>query len=336
MPHSHRHHGQQHQDHNQPHAQGDGHPGEAGRQAHRELAAATHEAIGAVADEAVRGEASVAGGPVEARPRGAGITGHWCHLAASPREAGRAGAHKSILQVVASSAMGARAAGTVTDVELTAGACESRTAAARVAQASVQALAPIGTRVAGAPVHFLLTVGACEVGGAFADVAGPLAALMAGSPIEAGGVGTAQGAVLTVRAIVAWGACTVVAIFLVLTASSIATGVAVTLAQLQLTVHTSVARATGASVAPLPAVGAGGPILAWGVVGAIVEILVTEQAAPALVAGALPGDAAGAVATAVVRDTLITQAALPAWAAEALRRLGAVAILFVAARKADR
>lgn len=57
-----------------------------------------------------------------------------------------------------------------------------------------------------------------------------------------------------------------------LTAASIAAGVAVTLAELQLTVHTSVAWATGAGVAPLPTVRARCPILAWGVMGAIVEI----------------------------------------------------------------
>lgn len=57
-----------------------------------------------------------------------------------------------------------------------------------------------------------------------------------------------------------------------LTAASIATGVAVTLAELQLTVHTSVAWATGAGVAPLPTVRARGPVLARGVMGAIVEI----------------------------------------------------------------
>lgn len=63
----------------------------------------------------------------------------------------------------------------------------------------------IGARVAGTPVHFLLAVGASEVGRAFTGVAGPLVALPAGTAIEARGVGTAQGAVLTVRAIVARG-----------------------------------------------------------------------------------------------------------------------------------
>lgn len=172
--------------------------------------------------------------------------------------------------------MGARVAGTVADVEFTVGACESRTAAAYAVWTSIQALAPIGTWVTGTPVYFLLAVRASEVGGAFASIAGPLVALMAGSPIEARRVGTAQGAMFAVYAIVAWGTQAVVAILFVLTAASIATGVAVTLAELQLTVHTSVAWATSAGVAPLPAVGARCPILAWGVVGAIVEVLVTE------------------------------------------------------------
>lgn len=74
----------------------------------------------------------------------------------------------------------------------------------------------IGTRVAGTPVHLLLTVGAHEVGGAFTGIAGPLVALPAGAPIEAGGVCTAQSAVFAVQAIVAWRTQAVVAIFLVL------------------------------------------------------------------------------------------------------------------------
>lgn len=140
----------------------------------------------------------------------------------------------------------------------------------------------------------------------------------------------------TVLTIIAWGTQAVVAILLVLTAATIPTGVAVTLAEFQLTVHTSVARAAGAGVTPLPAVGTRCSILAWGVVGAVIEILVTEQTSPALIAGTLPGDAAGAMTTAIVGDTFIAQTALPTWAAEALRWLAAVAILFMTARKTDR
>lgn len=96
-----------------------------------------------------------------------------------------------------------------------------------------------------------------------------------------------------------------VAILLVLTAAPIATRVAVTLAELQLTVDAGVAWSTGTGVAPLPTVGARGPVLAWGVVSTVVEILITEQASPALMAGTLPGGAAGAVATAIVGNTFV-------------------------------
>lgn len=57
-----------------------------------------------------------------------------------------------------------------------------------------------------------------------------------------------------------------------LAAASIATGVAITLAELQFTVHACVPGATGAGVASLPTVGARCPILARGVVSTVVEI----------------------------------------------------------------
>lgn len=128
----------------------------------------------------------------------------------------------------------------------------------------------------------------------------------------------------------------VVAIFLVLTAASIATRVAVTFLEFQLTVHTSVTWATRAGVTSLPSVGACCPVLAWGMVGTVVEILVTEQASPTFLTGTLPGDAAGTMATAIVGDTFIAQTTLPTWATEAFRWLAAIAILFMAARKTDR
>lgn len=151
--------------------------------------------------------------------------------------------------------MGTGTSGTIADVQFTVGACESRSAAAGSAWTSVQALASIGTWIAGTPVYFLLTVGASEVGGAFAGITGPLVALPAGAPIEAGGIRTSQGTVFTVLAIVAWGTQAVVTILLVLTAATISTGVAGTLAEFQLTVLTSVAWETGAGIAPRPTVG---------------------------------------------------------------------------------
>lgn len=74
----------------------------------------------------------------------------------------------------------------------------------------------IGTWIVGTPVHFLLAIGASEAGGAFAGIAGTLVALPAGTPIEARGVSTAQGAVFTMQAIVTRGTQAMVAILLVL------------------------------------------------------------------------------------------------------------------------
>lgn len=52
---------------------------------------------------------------------------------------------------------------------------------------------------------------------------------------------------------------------------------------------------------------------------AIVEILVAEQSAPALVARALPGFLAATVKAAWISDTLITQRTLPAVVASATK-----------------
>lgn len=69
---------------------------------------------------------------------------------------------------------------------------------------------------------------------------------------------------------------------------------------------------------------------------AVVEILVTKQTSPSLIAGTLPGDAAGAMTTAIVGDTFIAQATLPTWTADALIWLAAVTILLMTARKTYR
>lgn len=63
------------------------------------------------------------------------------HLAAPAREASGAGAHRPILQIVASAPVGTGTSGTIADVQFTVGACESRPAAAGSAWTSVQALA---------------------------------------------------------------------------------------------------------------------------------------------------------------------------------------------------
>ena len=67
----------------------------------------------------------------------------------------------------------------------------------------------------------------------------------------------------------------------------------------------------GASVRSLAGVEASAAVLARLVVGAVVEVLVAEQAAPALVAVALPRLLAGTVIAARVPDALVAQLSLP-------------------------
>lgn len=57
---------------------------------------------------------------------------------------------------------------------------------------------------------------------------------------------------------------------------------------------------------------AGAPVATRPVVGAVVEVLVTEETSPALLADTVPGSRAGAVHAARVALTLVTQLAYPA------------------------
>ncbi len=70
--------------------------------------------------------------------------------------------------------------------------------------------------------------------------------------------------------------------------ATILAGVAITLINLQLTVCASISWSAGAGIAALSGVGAGGAISTGFVVGAVVEVLVTEEASPALLAHTLP------------------------------------------------
>ena len=82
-----------------------------------------------------------------------------------------------------------------------------------------------------------------------------------------------------------------------------------------LAVGASVAGRAAASVGALAGVEAGGPVAAGLVVGAVVEILVAEQAAPAVIAVALPGVLAGAMLAPGVPDALIAKGTSPSTAA---------------------
>lgn len=94
-------------------------------------------------------------------------------------------------------------------------------------------------------------------------------------------------------------------------AASIFARVAVTLVDLQFTVIAPKSWAAGAGVTALSCVCAGGAVSARLVVGAVVEVLVTEQASPAFLADALPGLGACAVEAARVAYTLSALGPLP-------------------------
>lgn len=120
-----------------------------------------------------------------------------------------------------------------------------------------------------------------------------------------------------------------------ITTSSVLAGVAVTLVGFQLTVGSSEAGSAGAGVAALARVGAGCTVGTGLVVGAVVEVLVTEEAPPSLLTVTLPWLAARPVEAARVANAFITGGALPAHAACTAPWGLAVAVLLAAVRRAD-
>lgn len=106
-----------------------------------------------------------------------------------------------------------------------------------------------------------------------------------------------------------------------ITAASILAGVAVTLVDLYLTSFTAEASLACACVTALACVSAGRSVHAGLVVGTEVQVLIAEQASPALLAVALPRLATGPMDTAWVANAFITGGTLPAWAAFTLSRL---------------
>lgn len=80
---------------------------------------------------------------------------------------------------------------------------------------------------------------------------------------------------------------------------------------LNLAVGSRVSGSAVAGIAPLTGIGAAGSILAWFMVGAVVQVLVAEQATPAFLAGAFKWLRARSVQTAGVSHTLITEPTLP-------------------------
>lgn len=113
---------------------------------------------------------------------------------------------------------------------------------------------------------------------------------------------------------------TPIAILRVQAVASIATGLAVTLPDLHVTVNPGEAWQAGAGVAALACVHTRGPVGTGFVVGAVVQILVTKDASPAFLAGALPWLFTGTMFTGWMEFTHITKESLPALSAFALSR----------------
>lgn len=117
-----------------------------------------------------------------------------------------------------------------------------------------------------------------------------------------------------------------------ITAASILAGVAVTLIDFYLTSFTTEAFLACTCVTALACVSAGCSIHTGLVVCAEVQILVTEQASPALLAVALPRLATGPMHTAWVANAFITGGTLPTRATYTLSRLFTVPMALTTAR----
>lgn len=245
-----------------------------------------------------------------------------------------AGAGVVIYTIPASASVGTRGGGTVVHVVLTVPPREASLAAAQVRIAKVHAFGATGAGCRTAVIHLLLTVEARVAHRAAAGIAS-LGVVCTTPTVEAGTICTGHGTQLTDPAIEARWAGTGVAVLEVCAAPPIPAGAGGTLISLQFAVGTCVSRPTGAGVAPLPCVGAGGPIPAGCVVCAVVQVLVTEKATPAFLAVTLPGLLAGTMETAWVTDAFVTVPALPAYSTLAFPRFVTKPMLFVTPRQAD-
>lgn len=148
----------------------------------------------------------------------------------------------------------------------------------------------------------------------------PIVPLFALATMKAGCISTGQHPVFTVCPLKPLRAHTPIAVLRVQAVASVATGLAVTLPDLHVTVDPGEARQAGAGVAALACIHTRGPVGAGFVVGAVVQILITKDAPPAFLAVALPRLCAGTMFTGWMEFTHITKEPLPALSAFALSR----------------
>ena len=230
-------------------------------------------------------------------------------LAQRAHVAGDALAAEAVHQVDARASVEARVDEAVVDVGLAARAREAGQAIALVAVDAVDAGAAVEARVRGAVVHLVLAVDAAEAGRAAAGVA--VGVVHAGAAVATGEVVAGVRRRLAVRAVPALGAFAAEASSGVAAVAAVQARLLGAVVALPLAVGAREARWTSTRVRALAGVEAGPVVAAGPVVGAVVEILVAEQAAPALVAQAVPWLLAGAVEAHRVALTLVAQRALP-------------------------
>lgn len=117
--------------------------------------------------------------------------------------------------------------------------------------------------------------------------------------------------------------------------ASIFAWVTITFVGLDFTVCAGEARFAGAGVASLTSVGAGGIVLAWPVVRAVVQILITVESTPSFFAVTLPGLVAGPMYAAGMSCTLLAAPTLPSLMTNALPRSRTVSMGLATAGRTD-
>lgn len=171
--------------------------------------------------------------PVEARPKGTLIKNL---VAVAATVAGGTDAGVVVDSVLTGAAVEARVPGTFVDVDFTALAGKSCTAAAHAPATMDQTQTTISAGKRRALVHSLLTVESSEAAGTLAHVAAAIVLLPALAAVKAGVVGACQQAVLAVGALKIRGTCALVATLQICAYPSIPARVAVALLHLQLAV----------------------------------------------------------------------------------------------------
>lgn len=283
MPQGQAHHAQEHQQRHQPHGQRDRRPLEAVlnlpvgyRRGDGGEKVTSRSSEAGWADAGRRGLAwpatPSAETTVEARPKRTLIKDF---VAVAATVTGGTDAGVVVDPVLTGAAVEARVAGAFVDVDLTALAGKSRTAAAHAHATMDQAQTAISAGKRRALVHSLLTVESSEAAGTLAHVAAAIVLLPALAAVKAGVVGACQQAVLAVGALEIWGTFALVAALQICAYSSIPARVAVTLLHLQLAVDPGETRQTSAGITSLARVHAGGTVHTGMVMGAEVQVLVT-------------------------------------------------------------